>query len=554
MGVFVIQLVVGGPPFTLCPGVEISTSGKTFKFSSDTKTSTGRPSLVSDGEYWLVFTDGVEIDERNPEVILTLCAGEKKQHTVVLQKIQLGITRVVIDPVKDKNRRNAQSISNPVNSFIDIVAEERNSINISFSGTDLSAALDILAHENTKNIQKQPTQPTQPVQRKIPGPPLFGLKQKIKEVNGKTKESKISVFPPVKWNVSLVVRGSLFDSVTEWKDKRERWREVEREFVQRFCIPQKETEPLVPLPLEKKKACAKPIMGIISGRQEFLASIILTALERKGVHINEIGKEVSDWVNGRGTLIHPDEISGIAGILPGEKESNCITSANINDLTLTEKRIRDLLSSKCAREDFILARYSLWALPAIKKVKDTLNEYLHGITEICRDRSLPLLLQVCLRLGNAVNVRYCNSLNGKNEAGGFSIASLDAFTRCIAPGTEDRCSCSLLEFIMTMMRTEINLQEMHKKYLFLRRIRLCEVQESIEQIKMGIEEVASTARKSSIRVNELEKEIEKVSAIMSQIHEKIALAARKYGETQNTFIPSMLQAIEALDKVHHLFL
>ncbi|KAI5193030.1 hypothetical protein NEMIN01_2374 [Nematocida minor] len=110
------QLVIGCPPDVDGPEVQVIVDGKECTYTTRTLTKQERQAFIETNEFWLVYTDGLEITSASTAII-TLISRNIVVGSISISNIHLGIERYY---KKDFFVRRYL----PNNIFIDVIVEE----------------------------------------------------------------------------------------------------------------------------------------------------------------------------------------------------------------------------------------------------------------------------------------------------------------------------------------------------------------------------------------------------------------------------------------------
>ncbi|KAI5192236.1 hypothetical protein NECID01_1861 [Nematocida sp. AWRm77] len=526
----VTQIVVGSPPSVLSPLVEIKVSGKTCTFNEDSLTPKQKKAIISDGRFWLVFTGEIIVSDT---VEISIYTEKKEMCCVTVTKPDVGITRLF----KNNFSGAVQNLSNEL--FLDLIVE------------DVPEKPESICAFPAPKLAGVPPPPA-----KAAPPPPFRMSSSVPKQAYKQDPELLSAFPKFAWATLSLVPGSIYGT----KDlflKSTQWAEIESRFKTCFCISRKTSAALLEEPAEKP--VEKPL-SLLSGRQEFLLSIVFEAMRKKGFALGLVAKEATFWVQSSTPIAHMEEISTITQVLPSEQICELMFAAAPERLSSTELLLKEMLSSTRVRTFLSFISYAHWAEPGLATISKTLGELLAGFQCAFADKNLSVLLVAGLYLGNAVNIKYSDRMSPLHMSHALSLSSLFSFARCmprksLLGADAAHASESLLEFLIVSVREMVDFPKLFSAYGFLQTMHLGALSEHFSLIKTGLNEVRTAKHFADVehKSKNISALIDSISADFLRINEKTRTLAQKYAEPSESFVQNLSSVLDLLGKHSHLF-
>ncbi|OAG29237.1 hypothetical protein NEDG_01310 [Nematocida displodere] len=514
----ITQIVVGSPPSVACPVIELRSAGKLHVFDEKSVTVHLKKAFVSDGKFWLVFTGEVEVG-KDMEVALFGRPAEQRC-TLALESPASGITRFF-----RKDFRSDHKL--PRDIFLDVVVQD--------------APAAYVAAMPTKMVVPAP------FPKNLPPPPGMRVGPAVKKLEMR-HPTLVTLCTRVRWIPATNIRGSVYEHPAKYFLDTD-WTEMENTFIRQFCKTREKT-PLAPVlpPAPQKKT------RILSEKQEFLLSIIVGALEKKGITLAALGKSISDWIDHGTEIAQSEAANSLSEVFPSEVECAEIVALPEADLSETEHKLLPLLCIPAIRGKLLLSKYISTTEPLILQMQADLSGLTLSLAAATRDENLPRFLLFCLRLGNAVNFRY-SELENASEARGFLLSSLPAFAKSFGESLVQEKYVSMLAFLVVALRNAVDFGKILATFKFFKTLQIKTLAEQVLFIKKGMDGVvlSSDFPGKKEKVGYFIHLINEIDTCLTDTHEKLATISKKYADVPDTFVTSVSLALDALEEVSHLF-
>ncbi|KAI5180664.1 hypothetical protein NEOKW01_0948 [Nematocida sp. AWRm80] len=583
-----IQIVISRPPERISPRITLVSEGIREVFTEKSTRVNGRPALVSDGWHWLIFVNGIPV-KNELRLIIHL---EESASTLYLDRVFSGVTRYIRE---DFDRREVL----PEDILVDLVVEEyeeelplehvptsNSTLPLDTSKETVSSADLEEGKQKSLSSLKVPTLgniPRIPMPRvlgnntsNIPIPPAGSSLEKNRLFQVATPHPELhSLFPTVRWSTSGIIRGSIYERPGRYLDDTEEWERVEDEFKKRFCVPREKKEAISYF-LSQIDKPSHPARKILSDKQEFLLSVVLGSLKKKGICMRELRTEIQNSIDTLLPLKHVDDICNLAGVFPPEKECILLLSSSPESvsadipgtftkpsflaLSETEAELKSMLENGYSRGIVLLAKYLHWAIPTLTSLNDQLLSLNHSFSSILSDRDLPRILLLLMYSGTLVNSKYSNSLSSSDrkvssQFKGLSLSSISVFSKCTALDSCSNTDSSLLEFVLGYLKDRINLHSLIKKYSFVHGLNVLVLFEQIAILRADLNDIqeSNDFPGKLTRVSDTLLKVDQVNNKLETLSSYLTTLQKKFAEPPDTLLTNLSLTITLLEKHSHLF-